>query len=178
MILQSHCTVLNQQGKCPQHCSASHCHCEVKRHLSSCFVTYHMQLLSFQPPVQWFISRELLIVLFSSRSVSFVSHLCCVRINDLLAVFTLKWYSCWTFNINPFTAMLAPPPLGKWPTKVPNLKSLRSFFPFAWTREKISIKMHTIESRFVTGPSKYAIYRRVCVHFSAQKFYRRGQWRG
>ena len=34
-------------------------------------------------------------------------------------------------NVNPFTAMLAAPSLGKRPIKVPNLKSLSFFPPFA-----------------------------------------------
>ena len=34
-------------------------------------------------------------------------------------------------NINPFTAMLVAPSLGNRPIKVPNLKSLRPFPPFA-----------------------------------------------
>ena len=51
---------------------------------------------------------------------------------------------------NPFTAM---PSVGKWPIKAPNLKPLRLFAPFPWARQRISIKMHSTESRFVTGPS-------------------------
>ena len=37
--------------------------------------------------------------------------------------------------------------------KVPNLKQLRPFFSFTQPCEGISIKMHSIESRFVIGPS-------------------------
>ena len=57
--------------------------------------------------------------------------------------------------LNPFTAKLAAPSLGKQLTKVPNLKSFRFFFlsPFASAHEMISVKMHTIKSRFVIGPS-------------------------
>ena len=36
---------------------------------------------------------------------------------------------------------------------MPNLKPLRPFSPFASARERISIKTHSTESRFVTGPS-------------------------
>ena len=56
-------------------------------------------------------------------------------------------------RLNPFTAMLAAPSLSKRPIKMPNLKSLRPFFPFAWTREKKSIKLRRTESSFVIGPS-------------------------
>ena len=49
--------------------------------------------------------------------------------------------------------MLAMPSLRKRPIKAPNLKSLRPFSPFTWARERISIKIHGLESRIVTGPS-------------------------
>ena len=52
--------------------------------------------------------------------------------------------------INPFTAMLS---LWKLSTKVPNLKQLRPCSPFGCARGKICIKLHSTESRFVTGPS-------------------------
>ena len=55
--------------------------------------------------------------------------------------------------VNPFTAMLTVPSLGKWPIKAPNLKSLRLFLLVAWARERTSIKMHSIKSRLVIGPS-------------------------
>ena len=58
-----------------------------------------------------------------------------------------------SWTINPFTAMVAALSLRKRPIKIPNLKSARCFFPYAWARERISIKVHSIESRFVTGPS-------------------------
>ena len=45
---------------------------------------------------------------------------------------------------NPFTAMLASA----------KLETIQAFSSFVWTREKSSIKMHRIESRFVKGPSK------------------------
>ena len=51
--------------------------------------------------------------------------------------------------------------------------------PHAWTRERTSIKTHSIESRFVIGPSNnYTVWRLVCMHFSARRFYRLGQWKG
>ena len=80
----------------------------------------------------------------------------------------------WLFStlalINPFTAMLAAPSLWKRPIKVPNLKPSRLFAPLPWARENISIKMDSIESRFVIGPSNILFWSRVCVHLSAQNF--------
>ena len=49
--------------------------------------------------------------------------------------------------------MLAAPSPRKQPIKVPNLKPLRLFCPFDWAHERVSIKMHSIKSRFVIGPS-------------------------
>ena len=78
-----------------------------------------------------------------------------VRWGGDLMVRKLNWNEnkmpCMTSN--PFTAALAAQSLEKRPTEVPNLKSLRLFPLFAWTRERISTKMHSIESRFVIGPS-------------------------
>ena len=58
---------------------------------------------------------------------------------------------------NPFTAVLAAPSLGKSPVKVPNFKTkpLNPFCPLLMgtCRERISIKMDNIESRFIIGPS-------------------------
>ena len=60
--------------------------------------------------------------------------------------------------VNPFTAMLAAPSLGRRPIKVPSFKSLTPFFPwFAWTHQRIYIKMHCTESRFVIGPSNICL---------------------
>ena len=59
--------------------------------------------------------------------------------------------------LNPFTATLAPPSLRKRLTKAPNLKSLWLFRLFALARERIYIKMHSTEIRFVTGPSNNSI---------------------
>ena len=56
-------------------------------------------------------------------------------------------------NINPLTALLAAPSLGKRPTEVPNLKSLRLFSIFARAHERTSIKIHSTESRVVKEPS-------------------------
>ena len=53
---------------------------------------------------------------------------------------------------NPFTAMLAVPLLLKWQIKVPNFTSLK-FPPEHMKGLDTSIKMHSIERRFVIGPS-------------------------
>ena len=53
---------------------------------------------------------------------------------------------------NPFTAMLAVPLLLKRQIKVPNFKSLK-FPPELMKGLDTSIKMHSIERRFVIGPS-------------------------
>ena len=56
-------------------------------------------------------------------------------------------------RLNSFTATLAAPSLGKRPSEVPNLKSRRLCFPLRLkgflSHERISIKMRSIESRFV-----------------------------
>ena len=54
-------------------------------------------------------------------------------------------------DINPFTAMLAAPSLGKRPIKVPNLKSFRLFFspPFS------SPPSHELEKRFISKCSLF-----------------------
>ena len=138
------------------------------------------------------------------------------------------WFWISDCIINPFTAVLAVPSLGKWLIAVPNLKSSRLLSPFARAHERISIQWHSIkrisiqwhsierisiqwhsieriaiqwhsieriaiqwhsigriaiqwhsiESRFVLGTVKYTVCKRVCVYFSARKFYRLGQWRG
>ena len=49
--------------------------------------------------------------------------------------------------------MLASPSLGKRPVQVLKGETIKAFSPFRWAREKISIKIRSIESRFVIGPS-------------------------
>ena len=77
--------------------------------------------------------------------------------DELGRSFLINYFS-WRYSLfilfNPFTAaILAAPSLWTRPAiKVPNLKSL-SHFPFAWTRERISIKTHSIKNRFVIRPS-------------------------
>ena len=55
--------------------------------------------------------------------------------------------------MNPFTASLAVPSLGKPPIKMPDSKLLGRYAPFTGARERTSIEMHSVESTFVTGPS-------------------------
>ena len=66
---------------------------------------------------------------------------------------------------NPFTAVLAVPLLLKLQMKVPNFKSLK-FPPELMKGLDTSIKMHSIERRFVIGPSNIQ-FAGVCVHFLA-----------
>ena len=57
-------------------------------------------------------------------------------------------------EINPFTAMLAAPSLGKWPITVPNLKSLSLWGCFlAPFHEHAAGFVCSVEIGFVTGPS-------------------------
>ena len=56
-------------------------------------------------------------------------------------------------NVNPFTAMLAAPSLGKRSNKSVKFETIKAFHPFTWARERIFIKMVSIENRFVIGPS-------------------------
>ena len=60
--------------------------------------------------------------------------------------------------------------LGKWPIKAPNLKPLRLFDPFPWAHQKISTKMHSIESRFVIGPSNILFARIYVCNFQPRNF--------
>ena len=64
--------------------------------------------------------------------------------------------------VNSFTAILVVLSLKKRPVKVPNLKSLRLFSPFVWAGERISVKMHSVESRFVIRSSDILIAGEVC----------------
>ena len=63
----------------------------------------------------------------------------------------------WVTKLNPFTAVLTALSLWKWPVNAPDLKSLQPFVPFAWTRERVSIKIRCTDSRFVIGLSQYQI---------------------
>ena len=49
--------------------------------------------------------------------------------------------------------MLSALSLWKRPINAPGLKSLKPFFPLAWARESTSIKVNSMDSRLVTGPS-------------------------
>ena len=56
-------------------------------------------------------------------------------------------------TINPFTAMLASPSLGKTTNKSTNFDISNAFPPFTWARERNFIKMVSNENRFVIGLS-------------------------
>ena len=82
-------------------------------------------------------------------------------------------------HFNPFTDVLAAPSLEKRPIEAPDLKSLSHLPLFAWTRKRISTKMHSTESRFVIGPSNIlfaGVY--VCTFYEARKIYKLGQLSG
>ena len=81
-------------------------------------------------------------------------------------------------TFNPFIAMLAALSLLKRPLKVTNLKSLMPSLPFTWAYKRISIKMHSIDCRFVVVPWNMLFASGICLYFSARKFYKLGQWRG
>ena len=100
------------------------------------------------------------------------------RVNPTAGTLSTNMHSChlflcllWTrfcileVKINPFTAEHARPSLRKRKIKVTILNSVKPFSPCAF---RISVKMHSVESRSI----KYTVFHRVCVHFSAQKFYR------
>ena len=71
---------------------------------------------------------------------------------------------------NPFTAVLAAPSLEKQPIEVPNFEIISLFPFFASARERTSIKMHSIESKIVIGPSTI-LFAGVSVYiFEAGKF--------
>jgi len=54
-----------------------------------------------------------------------------------------------SIGFNPFTSMLAVPPLEKRPIKMPNVKSFRWLFPTSQERVKGDIQIQGIESRLV-----------------------------
>ena len=60
-----------------------------------------------------------------------------------------QWFLC-LFNL--FTAMFAALSLRKWPIKMPNFIPLMFFCLLRMNTWKVSIKTHSIENRFVTGP--------------------------
>ena len=69
------------------------------------------------------------------------SHWCCSR----------PYHS---MSLNPFTAMLAAPSIGKIINKSAKFETVKTFLsPSHETRQSISMKMHSIETRFVAWPS-------------------------
>ena len=79
-------------------------------------------------------------------------------------------------NINTFTAMMSLEN-DHQKCEIWNLQAFFSFFFSAQACEKSFITMHSIESRCVTGPENI-LFADMSLHFSAQKLYRLGQWRG
>ena len=82
-------------------------------------------------------------------------------------------HPCRLGDVNPFTAMPDAPSLGKRPTKVTNLKSLRICSTLCMstthTLEKSSVKMLNTESRSVIRPSKiYCLQACMCTLFSPE----------
>ena len=70
-----------------------------------------------------------------------------------------------TFKFNPFTAMMS---LEKT-NKTVKFQILKHFcFLFRITRERVCIETHRTESRFVIGPGKYTLCRRVCALFNPE----------
>ena len=56
-------------------------------------------------------------------------------------------------SFNPLTATLvASSLLGKRPIEIARPETIKAFHPFARARERTCIKMHSTESRLVTGP--------------------------
>ena len=80
-------------------------------------------------------------------------------------------------TINPFTAMLVASWLRKLSIKMPNLKSLRTFFPFIWASERTAIKMHSTKSRVVIGPSNI-LFAGVYVSIFSLEFVQAGAVKG
>ena len=77
----------------------------------------------------------------------------------------------------PFTAVLAAPSLEKRPTEVPTLKPFRLFPFFARARERSFSKMHSSESRVVTGPSNTLFTGASVCKFQPGEIYELGQLR-
>ena len=72
-----------------------------------------------------------------------------------------QWFLC-LFNL--FTAMFAVPSLRKRPIKMPNFIPLMFFCLLRMNTWKVSIKTHSIENRFVTGPLNILFSRvHVCI---------------
>ena len=54
--------------------------------------------------------------------------------------------------MNPFTAMLASPATRKMTSKSSKFEIIQAFFSLCIARDKMSIKIHNAESRFVIRP--------------------------
>ena len=79
-------------------------------------------------------------------------------------------------DLNPFTAMLAAPSLGKKPRKVSNVKPFRLFLPPSHEYVKGFLSKCTVlKVDLLQDHQIHCMEECVCVHFSARKFYRLGQ---
>ena len=104
-------------------------------------------------------------------------------VHSLVSWFALTANEMALIASHPFTALLAAQSLGKTTSKSAKSEIIKAPtppppHPFAWAREMISIKMHSVESRFLTGSSNIlsaGVY--VCT-FQPGIFYRLRQWRG
>ena len=85
------------------------------------------------------------------------------KLHGCLFCFAFGWFLWFVFLINPFIVVLDTPSLRKRSITMPDWKSLRLFPPFEWAGERTSVKMHSIESRFVTGLSNIQDYRIYCL---------------
>jgi len=113
---------------------------DTKRHLiHTCACTYRL------------LSLELKDLLFLGTLLYFLEVLAHEQLSVGLVQLFLQSHEHW--QVNPFTAVLATLSLKKWPIEVPNFKWLQLFTLFNWAHERTSRKMHSIESRFVRGPS-------------------------
>ena len=86
----------------------------------------------------------------------------------------IGWFSCF---LNPSTATMSPEN-NQYNLEIWNLSSFFVFFVCLFLHcKKISIKIQCLEQRFVIE-TENILFADLCVHFSAQKFYRLWQWRG
>ena len=79
----------------------------------------------------------------------------------------------WGSSVNPFTARLAASSFRKRPMRMPNLKLLSLYAPFASAHKRTSIKMHSIESRTIKYTVFWGVFT-VYVHFFSPEILQAG----
>ena len=134
---------------------------------TSSFYSLQLYSLYFQT-VSGMIKHRILLTcsqFMLSNSALWCQTLC---LSALPPVYAVKQWACLHMVLNPFTAVLAAPSVWKRPIKVQNLKPSRLFCPLAWAGGKISVKMHSIESGFATGPSNILSAGLMCALFSPE----------